>query len=221
MTEEKNAEDVIKKVVSPKSRGRKLEPMLMQRRGLSKQEPPLLTSNPQVEVDQRSESQNKGGEGEFMQKSPKQFLKRKSKKVEEKKVVWNKVSKRIDCWNSKPKETNSKFLEKKQMLLREAALPKERKINKERKKNTKNQTPKERKQNPKRNPQIPEFMPTNLNVYELREIYFQYHGENQSIIFTASLIRPRNLFCEKSREFTNSCSSIQFGILSAISRRRI
>ena len=165
-----------------------------------KQEPSQVLSNPQGEAEQKSETQKKTVDGEnveITQKSPKQFLKRKSKKVEEKKVELKKVTKRIDCWNPKPKETNSKILEKKQMLLREAAPPKKKKNKKFNKEQKKNQMLKysnmgnremrekgveEHKQNSRGRPPMQDLMPEKLNVFELRDLYFEYHGENQGII---------------------------------------
>lgn len=55
----------------------------------------------------------------------KRFLKRKTRKVESKKISWGKVPKRIDCWNPKQKDAGPRQAEKKKLVEREreAVLP--------------------------------------------------------------------------------------------------
>ena len=60
-------------------------------------------------------------------KQRKDFLKRKSKKIESKKLSWQKVPRKIDCWNPKQKDQQPKSSEKTSARKKDAVMPAHRK----------------------------------------------------------------------------------------------
>ncbi len=141
-------------------------------------------------------------------KARRDFLKRRSKKVEAKKLNWEKVPRRIDCWNPKQKEQQQqKSAEKKSA--REMVMPAHRKKHAQMQRartgylkkpeyfeeqksgargNVKEKAGPRKSRRPVQRKIVeraePVEDPTNrLPVEELNQIFIQYHGEGQGKLF--------------------------------------
>jgi len=132
-----------------------------------------LKSFQQVQADEEEQLESEVKENLSENKEevvkPKEYLKRRSKKVSPKKIQW-KAARRTDCWNTRSKSSKQKAIQS-----RKQSQPKKqgsRAMNK--KAVNKSMTNRVKVQS----------INTPFTVNELSTIYLEYHGDNQCITFT-------------------------------------
>ncbi len=125
-------------------------------------------------------------------KPRKQFLKRKTKKVESKKVEW-KVGRKIDCWNPRPKDSDPHEAEKKVMLQRSKGPAKPRRSAR-RSVSKENYSMEEGRRSQQRRRNYPVLsLPTQeeeaakMTVEELTDVYLLYHGNNEGTVLAITM----------------------------------
>jgi len=101
-----------------------------------------------------------------LRKPKKDFLKRNSKKVAGRKVNWENVPRRIDCWNPNAKSIRSQKLSPKKTIERQSKKP----------------TP-DKEQSMNLIEEVQNMQITDkLTMHKLQRLYLKYHGDHQSNI---------------------------------------